>query len=65
MENVISHYEIIDRQTGRVVGKAKTGKAARRSVDKRDNAYGAYRYMAKAVYQSEVPATSALVGFHG
>lgn len=37
-------YEIIDRQTGQVVGTAQTLKGARRSVDRRDNAYGAYRY---------------------
>lgn len=37
-------YEIIDRYTGAVVGAAKTLRGARRSVDRRDNAYGAYRY---------------------
>jgi hypothetical protein len=37
-------YLVIDRHTGRVVGKCKTLRAARLSVDKRDNAYGAYRY---------------------
>lgn len=37
-------YEIIDRHTGQVVGTAKTVKGARASVDRRDNAYGAYRY---------------------
>ena len=37
-------YEIVDRHTGNVVGKAKTLRAALRSVDRRDNAYGAYRY---------------------
>lgn len=43
-------YDIVDRQTGRVVATAKTRAAANRSVDKRDNAYGAYRYMANPVY---------------
>lgn len=45
-----THYEIIDRQTGQKVGQAKTRAGASRSVDKRDNAYGAYRYYAKPVY---------------
>lgn len=42
-------YEIVDRHTGLVVGKAKTLSAARRSVDKRDLAYGAYRYFARRI----------------
>lgn len=42
-------YEIIDRQTGRVVGTAKTLQGARRSVDRRDNAYGAYRYFHRRI----------------
>lgn len=37
-------YAIIDRQTGKVVAVVKTLNAAIRSVDRRDNAYGAYRY---------------------
>jgi hypothetical protein len=37
-------YQIIDRHTGAVVGKAATLNGARRSVDRRDNAYGAYRF---------------------
>lgn len=37
-------YLIIDRHTGRVVGKCKSLAAARRSIDKRDNEYGGYRY---------------------
>jgi len=38
-------YEIIDSQTGkRVGGVVKSLKAARRAVDRLDNAYGAYRY---------------------
>jgi hypothetical protein len=43
-------YEIIDRHAGnKVVGKAKTLKAAIRSVDRRDNAYGGYRYQHRKV----------------
>ncbi len=37
-------YEIVDRHTGAVVGRAKTLKGAARAVDQRDNAYGAYRF---------------------
>jgi hypothetical protein len=55
MEKTITHYEIIDNQTKAVVGKAKTRKAASRSVDRRDNAYGAYRYSARAVYAYSLP----------
>lgn len=47
-----THYEIIDTQTGFVVGSAKTRAGARRSVDKRDNAYGGYRYRAVPVYDA-------------
>ena len=43
-------YDIIDTQTRRIVGQAKTRAAANRSVDRRDNQYGAYRYRAVAVY---------------
>lgn len=44
-----AHYEIVDRKTGAVVGHAKTLSGARRSVDRRDNAYGAYRYFHRKV----------------
>jgi hypothetical protein len=37
-------YEIIDLHTKQVVGRAKSLRAAIRSVDRRDNAYGAYRF---------------------
>lgn len=43
-------YDIIDCHTGKKVGEAKTLSAAMRSVDKRDNNYGACRYRHKAVY---------------
>jgi hypothetical protein len=52
-----THYEIHDRHTGTVVGKAMTRSGATRSVDKRDNAYGGYRYGARAVYAN--PETAA------
>lgn len=52
MRNIIG-YKIIDRQTGAKVGSAKTLKAASRSVDRRDNEYGGYRYSAQPVYEGE------------
>lgn len=45
------YYEIIDTHTGKVVGKAKTRRAASASVDRRDNTYGAYRYRAQPIYE--------------
>jgi hypothetical protein len=42
-------YLIIDTRTGATVGTAKSLKAARQSVDRRDNAYGGYRYAYKRV----------------
>ncbi|CAB4151694.1 hypothetical protein UFOVP601_29 [uncultured Caudovirales phage] len=46
-----THYLIIDTRTGATVGTAKTRAAASRSVDRRDAAFGAYRYRAVPVYQ--------------
>ena len=43
-------YDIIDSHTGQKVGEAKTRAAASRSVDRRDNAYGGYRFRAVAVW---------------
>jgi hypothetical protein len=43
------YYEIVDRQTGKVVATAKTLKTALRAVDRRDNAYGGYRYYHRRV----------------
>lgn len=37
-------YNVIDRQTGKIVGTYKTLKTARRAVDRLDNVYGGYRY---------------------
>ena len=42
-------YVVIDRHTGAVVSKPMSFKAAIRSVDKRDNAYGGYRYSKRRV----------------
>lgn len=51
-----THYEIVDKHTGKVVGICKTRKRATTSVDKRDNAYGAYRYTARPVWPASVEA---------
>jgi hypothetical protein len=40
----MKQYEIVDRQTGKVVAETVTLSSALRAVDKRDNAYGGYRY---------------------
>lgn len=37
-------YEIFDRVTGEVVATTKTKAGARRVADRRDRAYGCYRY---------------------
>lgn len=43
-------YDIVDKLTGAIVATAKTRKGATRAVDRRDNAYGAYRYSARPVF---------------
>lgn len=55
----MNNYEIVDRQTGAVVGHAKTLKGARRSVDRRDNAYGSYRYFSRPIAQPELTLAQA------
>ena len=47
--NMDYKFHIVDRHTGNVVGKAKTLRHALRSVDRRDNAYGGYRYTHKEI----------------
>ena len=44
-------YDIIDSHTGAKVGECKTRRRATASVDRRDNAYGAYRFRAVAIYE--------------
>jgi hypothetical protein len=44
-----AYYVIIDTRTGQTVGKAATLKAARQSVDRRDNAFGGYRFAYKRI----------------
>lgn len=47
-------YVVVDRKTGAIVARCKTREGARRSVDRRDNEYGAYRYYARPAQASEV-----------
>lgn len=47
-----THYEIIDGHTGQVVTTVKTRRGASLAVDRRDNAYGAYRYRSRPVYEA-------------
>lgn len=49
-------YEIIDCQTGRVVGHAKTLRGAIRSCDRRDNEYGAVRYRHRRIDDALIKA---------
>ena len=42
-------YQVIDRQTGKVVGEYATVQAARKARDRKDLAYGAIRYMVREV----------------
>lgn len=50
MSATIVRFDIVDRHTGKIVATAKTRAGANRIVDRKDNAYGAYRYTAKAIW---------------
>lgn len=41
-------YQVIDSHTQAVVATCKTRAGARRSADRRDQAYGGYRFFVKA-----------------
>ena len=43
-------YDIIDRRTGAIVGRCKSLGRALQSVDRRDSAWGGYRYAHRPVY---------------
>lgn len=49
MDTIKDLYVVYDRKTGTVVSKPMSFKAAIRSVDKRDLAYGACRFGKKRV----------------
>lgn len=46
-QNMTNTYCIIDTHTGEVVATGLTFKGAIRSCDRRDNAYGSYRFIRK------------------
>lgn len=46
-------YVVVDGRTGAIVARCKTLDGARRSADRRDLQYGAYRYRARAALPSE------------
>ena len=48
-ENDTETYEVVDRQTGHVVGKYKNKTRAKNVRDKKDNEYGSYRYSVRSV----------------
>lgn len=49
---MITHFNIVDRNTGIVVATAKNRVSANKAVDRRDNKYGAYRFSAVAVWKN-------------
>lgn len=53
-EREVEHFHIVSKSTGRVVGKAKTMKAARTAKDKHDNKYGSYNHSIQPVWKEEV-----------
>ena len=46
-------YEVIDGQTKFVVGSFKSRARATGNADRRDNEYGAYRFIVRPVYQEQ------------
>lgn len=52
-EREVSHWNIVHRKTGKVVGKATTKNGARNSVDKHDNKYGSYAHHAVPVWKED------------
>jgi hypothetical protein len=53
MDTIKDLYVVFDGQTGTVVSKPMSFKAAIRSVDKRDNAYGGYRFGKRRVDETK------------
>lgn len=45
-------FELIDRHTGKVVGKYRSVIRARRARDRKDNEYGGYRYHVRKMVES-------------
>lgn len=51
IEREVSHWNIVHRNTGKVVGKATTLKGAKSSVDRNDNKYGSYAHTSVPVWK--------------
>lgn len=49
-QQTISHFEIVDSRTQKVVTTAKTRTGANRACDSRDAAFGAVRYFTRAIW---------------
>ena len=47
----VSHFNIVHRKSGNVVGKASTYKRARNAMDKHDNNYGSYAHAVVPVWK--------------
>ena len=45
-------YQVVDRQTQRVVGTYKSRNRAHNVADRKDNEYGAIRYSVRPVYEA-------------
>jgi hypothetical protein len=54
-------FVVIDCRTGAVVARCKTITGARRSADRRDMEYGAYRYSARAAMPNETAGFKKVV----
>lgn len=52
-EREVSHYNIVSRSKGSVVGKAQTMKSARKVRDRHDNNYGSYNHSIQPVWKEE------------
>jgi hypothetical protein len=50
-EREVSHWNIVHKKTGNVVGKASTKKSARSAVDRHDNKYGSYAHTSVPVWK--------------
>lgn len=49
LENTMTMYQVINRNTQAIVGTYKTKNAARNAVDRKDAQYGAYVHSVRAV----------------
>ena len=48
-------FEVVDRQTGAVIGRFGCARRARAMQDRKDNEYGAYRYFVRRVSLESAP----------